>query len=71
MTLGQDLAQCCGGVVDLWLERLTRDDRLWLMAAARLPRSGAALLTTRATHSQPESATHSRLERACSRSWCR
>jgi xanthine dehydrogenase accessory factor len=54
MTLGQDLAQCCGGVVDLWLERLTRDDRSWLTAAASAARSGGALLTTRATCSRPE-----------------
>ncbi len=40
MTLGQDLAQCCGGVVELWLERLTRDDRSWLTAAASAARSG-------------------------------
>jgi len=30
MILGQDLAQCCGGEVQLWFERLTRDDLSWL-----------------------------------------
>jgi xanthine dehydrogenase accessory factor len=33
--LGPDLGQCCGGRVELWLERLTRDDLPWLLEAAR------------------------------------
>lgn len=32
--LGEHLAQCCGGVVDLWLERWTAADRPLLLAAA-------------------------------------
>ncbi len=40
MTLGRDLAQCCGGVVELWLERLTRDDRRWLAHASKAARAG-------------------------------
>ena len=54
MTLGRDLAQCCGGVVELWLERLTRDDRGWLAAAATSAREGYALLVTRATRRAPD-----------------
>ena len=35
LILGPDLGQCCGGRVELWLERLTRDDLPWLLGAAR------------------------------------
>jgi len=35
LILGPDLGQCCGGRVELWLERLTRDDLPWLTEAAR------------------------------------
>jgi xanthine dehydrogenase accessory factor len=35
LILGPDLGQCCGGRVELWLERLTRDDLPWLLDAAR------------------------------------
>jgi xanthine dehydrogenase accessory factor len=35
LILGPDLGQCCGGRVELWLERLTRADLLWLTDAAR------------------------------------
>lgn len=35
LLLGPDLGQCCGGRVELWLERLTRADALWLTDAAR------------------------------------
>jgi xanthine dehydrogenase accessory factor len=35
LILGPDLGQCCGGRVELWLERLTRADLLWLNDAAR------------------------------------
>ncbi len=42
LTLGRDLAQCCGGVVELWLERFTRTDRVVLVAAAKAARDGAA-----------------------------
>jgi xanthine dehydrogenase accessory factor len=35
LILGPDLGQCCGGRVELWLERLTRDDLPWLLRAAR------------------------------------
>jgi xanthine dehydrogenase accessory factor len=54
MTLGRDLAQCCGGVVELWIERLTRADRGWLAAAADSARAGYALLVTRATRRVPD-----------------
>jgi xanthine dehydrogenase accessory factor len=35
LILGPDLGQCCGGRVELWLERLTRDDLPWLREATR------------------------------------
>jgi len=35
LVLGPDLGQCCGGRVELWLERLTRDDLPWLLEAVR------------------------------------
>jgi xanthine dehydrogenase accessory factor len=35
LILGPDLGQCCGGRVELWLERLTRSDLPWLREAAR------------------------------------
>lgn len=59
MTLGRDLAQCCGGVVELWLERLTREDRSWLADAAKSARAGSAVLITRVTGGTPERACRS------------
>jgi xanthine dehydrogenase accessory factor len=35
LILGPELGQCCGGRVELWLERLTRNDVHWLADAAR------------------------------------
>jgi xanthine dehydrogenase accessory factor len=35
LTLGPELGQCCGGRVELWLERLTRNDAPWLEDMAR------------------------------------
>ena len=35
LNLGPDLGQCCGGRVELWLERLTSHDIPWLNEAAR------------------------------------
>jgi xanthine dehydrogenase accessory factor len=45
LILGPELGQCCGGRVELWLERLTRNDVPWLEDAARRLRaeSGAAM----------------------------
>lgn len=34
LVLGTDLGQCCGGVVEVWVERLTASDRPWLERAA-------------------------------------
>jgi xanthine dehydrogenase accessory factor len=47
LILGPDLGQCCGGRVELWLERLTRDDLPWLLEAARSVRrrGGSAMVT--------------------------
>jgi xanthine dehydrogenase accessory factor len=50
MLLGQDLAQCCGGEVQLWLERFTRDDLSWLRRLSLLIKDhDAPLLLTQHT----------------------
>lgn len=50
MILGQDLAQCCGGEVHLWLERFTRDDLPWLRRLSALTKDiDAPLLATQRT----------------------
>ena len=47
LILGPDLGQCCGGRVELWLERLTRDDLPWLRdAACRLRDAGGICIAT-------------------------
>jgi xanthine dehydrogenase accessory factor len=48
MVLGTDLGQCCGGVVELWLERFTRADAALLRAASDAACAGAAVLMTTA-----------------------
>jgi xanthine dehydrogenase accessory factor len=53
MTLGRDLAQCCGGVVELWLERVTRADLSWLAGAAESARAAGAVLVTQVTDGVP------------------
>ncbi|MGA2397032.1 MAG: xanthine dehydrogenase accessory protein XdhC [Steroidobacteraceae bacterium] len=47
LILGPELGQCCGGRVELWLERLTRNDAQWLKSAARRLRAqpGLAIVT--------------------------
>jgi xanthine dehydrogenase accessory factor len=47
LILGPDLGQCCGGRVELWLERLTRDDLPWLREVTRRlrDRSGVSIAT--------------------------
>ena len=51
LLLGPDLRQCCGGRVELWLERLTRDDLGWLSEAAARVRAGRAFsLVTELKH---------------------
>jgi xanthine dehydrogenase accessory factor len=49
MVLGAQLAQCCGGVVELWIERYSRADLPWLHAACEATRHAAAVLDTRIT----------------------
>ncbi len=39
LILGPELGQCCGGRVELWLERLSRSDDRWLEEAARRVRA--------------------------------
>jgi xanthine dehydrogenase accessory factor len=43
LILGPELGQCCGGRVELWLERLTRNDVHWLEDAARRLRAEPGL----------------------------
>ncbi len=43
LILGLELGQCCGGRVELWLERLTRQDLPWLENAARRSRAERGL----------------------------
>jgi len=43
LILGPELGQCCGGRVELWLERLTRSDVHWLEDAARRLRAEPGL----------------------------
>jgi len=44
VVLGADRGQCCGGVVELWMERYTRADLGLLEAANLAARRGAAVL---------------------------
>jgi xanthine dehydrogenase accessory factor len=51
LVLGPDLGQCCGGRIELWFERLTREDAGWLAEAANRLRAGrAATLASEVTH---------------------
>jgi xanthine dehydrogenase accessory factor len=43
LILGPELGQCCGGRVELWLERLTRNDLAWLSEASRRMREQRGL----------------------------
>lgn len=45
-TLGTDLAQCCGGVVELWIERYTRSDLPWFNELTRVTRTPNAMLVS-------------------------
>jgi xanthine dehydrogenase accessory factor len=49
IVLGAELAQCCGGVVEVWMERYTRADGTLLRAASDAARRGAALLISSIT----------------------
>jgi xanthine dehydrogenase accessory factor len=49
MVLGADLGQCCGGVVEVWMERYTRADLSMLQAANRAAQRGAAVLMSTIT----------------------
>jgi len=51
LLLGPDLGQCCGGRIELWFERLTREDADWLSEAANRLRAGrATTLASEVTH---------------------
>lgn len=64
LVLGRELGQCCGGVVQLWLERFTHADLPWLRSAASaLSADSPAILTTellhnRVTHRLQEASLH-------------
>jgi xanthine dehydrogenase accessory factor len=48
LILGPDLGQCCGGRVELWLERLTRHDLPWLQEASlKMRHRGAIVIESR------------------------
>ncbi|MGA2024904.1 MAG: xanthine dehydrogenase accessory protein XdhC [Steroidobacteraceae bacterium] len=49
LVLGSELAQCCGGVVELWLERYTRADLALLQLAAQAARRGPTVLLSTLT----------------------
>ncbi len=49
LVLGAELAQCCGGVVELWMERYTRADAALLRSASDSARHGAAVLISSIT----------------------
>jgi xanthine dehydrogenase accessory factor len=61
LILGPDLGQCCGGRVELWLERLTHHDLPWLNRAAKSARMGGSVALT--THCRDGAVTH-RVQRA-------
>jgi len=47
IVLGADRGQCCGGVVELWMERFTRGDLRLLETAIIAAQRGAAVLKSR------------------------
>ncbi len=47
--LGSDLAQCCGGAVEVWIERFTRADLQSLEAMSAARRRGSVRLISRLT----------------------
>jgi xanthine dehydrogenase accessory factor len=49
LVLGAELGQCCGGVVELWMERYSAADRGILAAARRAAQAGAAVLVSTLT----------------------
>jgi xanthine dehydrogenase accessory factor len=49
IVLGADLGQCCGGVVEVWMERYTRADLGLLEAATLAAQRGAAVLESKPT----------------------
>ncbi len=49
LVLGADLAQCCGGVVELWIERFVRADRPLLAAALTAAQARPTWLKSRFT----------------------
>jgi xanthine dehydrogenase accessory factor len=49
LVLGTDLGQCCGGVVELWMERYTRADRAVLRTAREAAGRDAAVLISTIT----------------------
>jgi len=46
LTLGAQLAQCCGGAVQLWMETFTETDLPWLERAAEAAESGAPAIVS-------------------------
>src|SRR5262245_3650598 len=46
LVLGTELAQCCGGVVELWIERFVPTDYFAVNSLADATRRGACLLVS-------------------------
>jgi xanthine dehydrogenase accessory factor len=44
LVLATDLGQCCGGVVEVWIERLSHRDGGWIAGAIEAGRQGVAVL---------------------------
>jgi xanthine dehydrogenase accessory factor len=51
IVLAADVAQCCGGVVELWMQRYTRADRAVLRSMGDAARRGSAVLISTSTAS--------------------
>jgi xanthine dehydrogenase accessory factor len=60
--LGTELAQCCGGVVDLWLERYTRADAKWLEVAMSSMRGGPTRLVSALTRTGVQHRLHTSMD---------
>jgi xanthine dehydrogenase accessory factor len=63
LILGPELGQCCGGRVELWVERLTRNDLPWLDDASRRLRAERGLAV--ASEMADGVVTHRVVRRSC------
>src|SRR5271170_2237433 len=54
VVLGTDLAQCCGGVVEVWIERYSQADRAMVSSIDMAARGGDAFLLSTLSHAGVE-----------------